>query len=201
MRTRLERGTIQGVQRVAERWALLLCAVFSPAHRLAPPGPFLSLSIPRSWHCPPPVCAALHPSLPQFMFSCPWPPHLPSHSQVLALPPASMCLLCPPLPRSPPTSPPPAPPSPLSAGAAPRQCVLLRCGGLLSVLNLERGSETALSSEVSRGVQREGREGGGRTQQAEKRKGRAGALGTVCAGEAQSSRCLVRQGLAGQGHT
>ncbi|GFR46890.1 hypothetical protein Agub_g8533, partial [Astrephomene gubernaculifera] len=34
------------------------------------------------------------------------------------------------------------------SGASPRQCVLLRWGGLLSVLDLEKGSEQALAQEV-----------------------------------------------------
>ena len=34
-------------------------------------------------------------------------------------------------------------------GTPPRECVLLRWGGLMSVLDLERGSEMALSADVS----------------------------------------------------
>ena len=36
-------------------------------------------------------------------------------------------------------------------GTPPRECVLLRWGGLMSVLDLERGSEMALSADVSVG--------------------------------------------------
>lgn len=40
------------------------------------------------------------------------------------------------------------PPGPVPRGQMPRECVLLRWGGLMSVLDMEKGSEIALSTEI-----------------------------------------------------
>ena len=88
-------------------------------------------------------------------------PPLPSLIALLVgppLPPAphpAHCLRAPPPPAIPYllalSLTPPFPPSPAPVGiklSQPKQCVLLRWGGLMSVLDLERGSELALSTEV-----------------------------------------------------